>query len=332
MATLKNIADKLGVSITTVSRVLNQDKTLSVSDELRKQIIEKAIKLNYKTPRNRPRIKTKNKYKIGVIHWYDVMEEMDDPYYMQIRRGIQQLALKSGLDTVLIYKDPKGYDLSSAENYDGFICIGKFSPTHIKRFKKVSKNLVFVDSSPDESTIDSVVLDFNYAVKSVLRYLVKKNYKKIGYIGGIEFISSNLSLGERRELVFRDYLYQKNMLFTKYIHVGSFTSESGYKLMKNALAKKDRADVYFCANDSIALGALRAINEKGFKVPNDIGIIGFNDNPTSSYTSPPLSTVHVYTEVMGEQALNSLIEIIEGRTISIKKVVPTKLIIRETLK
>ena len=332
MATLKNIADKLGVSITTVSRVLNQDKTLSVSDELRKQIVEKAIKMDYKTPRNRPRIKTRNKYRIGIIHWYDVHEEIDDPYYMQIRRGIQQLALKSGLDTVLVYRGSKGYSISSEDNFDGIICIGKFSPTHIRRFKKVSKNLVFVDSSPDESTFDSVVLDFNYAVKSVLRYLIKRNYKKIGYIGGIEYISSSLSLGERRELVFRDYLFQKNMLFTKYIHVGSFTSESGYKLMKNVLAKKDRADVYFCANDSIALGALRAIHEKGLKVPKDIGLIGFNDNPMSSYTSPPLSTVHVFTEIMGEQSLNSLIEKIEGRAISIKKVIPTKLVVRDSLK
>jgi len=332
MATLKNIAEKLGVSITTVSRVLNQDKSLSVSDELRKQIVEKADKMNYKTPRNRPNIRNKSKYKIAIVHWYDVSEEMDDPYYIQIRRGIQQLALKGGLDTVLVYKGTDGYALSNDNNYDGIICIGKFSSTQIKSFKKVSKNIVFVDSSPDELSFDSIVIDFNHAVKSILRYLIKKRYKSIGYIGGIEFIGKNLSLGERRELVFRDYLYQKNMLNTKYIHIGAFTSESGYKLMKEALSKSDRAEVYFCANDSIALGALRAINEKGLSIPKDIGLVGFNDNPMSNYTSPPLSTLHVYTEFMGEQSLNSLIERIEGRDITIKKVIPTKLVIRETLK
>ena len=332
MATLKNIADKLGVSITTVSRVLNQDKTLSVSEELRKQIVDKADKMNYKTPRNRPSIKTRNKYKIAIVHWYDAKEEIDDPYYIQIRRGIQQLALKGGLDTVLVYRDGDKYDLSTDIDYDGVICIGKFSSSQIKRFRKVSKNLVFVDSSPDEASYDSVVIDFNYAVKSILRYLIKRNYRSIGYIGGVEYISKTLSLGERRELVFRDYLYQKNMLNTKYIHVGTFTSESGYKIMKTLLSKKDRAEVYFCANDSIALGALRAINEKGLSIPEDIGLIGFNDNPMSNYTSPPLSTLHVYTEFMGEQSLNSMIEKIEGRDITIKKVIPTKLVIRETLK
>ena len=332
MATLKNIAEKLGVSITTVSRVLNQDKTLSVSEELRRQIVESAAKMNYKTPRNRLNIRTKYRYKVAIINWYDVAEEMDDPYYIQIRRGIQKLALKRGIDTVLVYRDNGKFNISVHDLYDGIICIGKFSSAQVKSFKKVSKNLVFVDSSPAEDKHDSVIIDFNHAVKSVLRYLIKREYKTIGYIGGIEFISDNLNLGERRELVFRDYLFQKNMLNTKYIHVGIFTSESGYKLMKEALSKKDRAEVYVCANDSIALGALRAINEKGMHIPNDVGLVGFNDNPTSNYTSPPLTTIHVYTEFMGEQSLNSLIEIIEGRDIPVKKIVPTKLVIRETLK
>ena len=104
------------------------------------------------------------------------------------------------------------------------------------------------------------------------------------------------------------------------------------KWLDRLFGKKEKAEAYFCANDSIALGALRAINEKGLCVPQDIGLVGFNDNPMSSYTSPPLSSVHVYTEFMGEQSLNSLIERIEGRDIPTKKIVPTKLMIRETLK
>ena len=332
MTTLKDIAQKLDVSITTVSRVLNYDKTLSVSDDLRKKILSIATKMNYLTPRNRPRVKTQNRYKIAIVHWYIVSEETDDPYYSQIRRGIQQLALKSGIDTVLVYKTEHKFDISQTDGFDGIICIGKFSNAQIKKFSKITKNIVFVDSSPDETLYDSVVIDFNHAVKAVLGTLLKKKYRRIGYIGGVEYISKNIRLGERRELVFRDYLFQRNLLYTKYIHVGSFTSESGYRLMKEALNKKDKAEVYFCANDTIALGALRAINEKGLKVPNDIGLIGFNDNPTSSYTSPPLSSVHVYTEFMGEQSLNSVIERIEGRSVSIKRIIPTKIIIRETLK
>ena len=332
MATLKEIAAKTGVSITTVSRVLNNDKSLSVGDDIRKKVVEVAADLEYRTPRNRVRLKSRKELLIGIIHWYDVKEEVDDPYYMQIRRGIEKLAYKSNINTLLIYKNDHDYNPDDFSHVDGLICVGKFSRAQIEVFEKVTTNIAFVDSSPNENKFDSIVIDFTVAVKRVLKLLIKKGYKKIGYLGGIEFVSSSVKLGERRELVFRDYLYQRDMLIKKFIHVGSFSSESGYEMMKTALSKKEYAEVYFCANDTIALGALRAIHEKGLKVPDEIGIVGFNDSPTSGFTYPPLSTVQVHTEFMGEQSLVSLIEQIEGRNIPIKKVIPTNIIERKTIK
>ena len=332
MVTLKQIANKLGVSITTVSRVLNYDKSLSVSDEVRQKIIQTAAEFDYKTPRKRVRLKSSKELLIGIIHWYDMKEEIDDPYYMQIRRGIERLAMKSNINTLLIYKNNGEYKPEEFAHVDGLICIGKFSKIQIRQFEKVTKNIVFVDSSPKEETFDSIVIDFSVAVKPVLSMLIKKGYNNIGYIGGIEYIGKNVKLGERREFVFRDFLYQKAKLKKEYIHVGSFTSESGYRLMKEALSKKNYADVYFCANDTIAIGALRAIHEKGLEVPKDIGIIGFNDIPMTKFTYPPLSTVHVHTKFMGEQSLTSVIERIEGREIPIKRVVPTNIILRKTIK
>ena len=102
--------------------------------------------------------------------------------------------------------------------------------------------------------------------------------------------------------------------------------------MKEALKKKDRANVYVCSDDSIALGALRAINELGLKIPEEIGLIGFNNDHTSEYTFPPLTSVDTNSTFIGEQALSSMIEILQGRTVSIKKIIPTKIIIRETIK
>ena len=330
MATLKQIALKTKTSITTVSRVLNYDKTLSVTDDIRRKIIETASDLNYRTPRNRTKIKSTKKLRIGIVLWYDMQEEIDDPYYIQVRRGVEKLALKSQIDTIVLYKRNDSYDFKQVGKLDGLICVGKFSTAQIDMFNKVTTSLVFVDSSPDEEKYDSIVLDFNSAVKDVLITLIKEGYTKIGYIGGIEYVSKHIKLGERRELVFRDYLFQRNKLNTKYIHVGTFSTESGYNLMRTALSKKDYADVYFCANDAIAFGALRAIHEKGLKIPEDIAIVGFNDNPSSEYTFPPLSTVRVYTEFMGEQALLSVCERIDGRSISIKKTIPTKLVKRNS--
>ncbi|MCF7926775.1 MAG: LacI family DNA-binding transcriptional regulator [Candidatus Izimaplasma sp.] len=330
MATLKEIAQKVGVSITTVSRVLNYDKSLKVSDKVRKNIIETASELNYKTPRQRTSIVTKNSVKIAMVHYYEFKEELDDPYYISIRRGIEKLAAKSNIEVSLFYKEDGNYDFSNLSVIDGMVCIGKFSTAEIKQFEKVTPKLVFVDSTPDASKYDSVVIDFNKAVRKLLQAVIDKGYKNIGYIGGQETISKTIKLGERRELVFREFLFQKGLLDKTFIHVGTFTKESGYKIMKNILQTNNHADVYFCANDSIALGVLKAIHESKLKIPQEIALIGFNDNPTSEYTFPPLSTIRVHTEFMGEQALLSLIEIIEGRTIPVRKVIPTEFVIRKS--
>ena len=330
MVTLKEIAKKSKTSITTVSRVLNYDKTLSVSDEIRNKVIETASNLNYKTPRNRTKIKSEKKLRICVVHWYDVRSDLDDPYYIQIRRGIENLAYKSKIETISIYRNKDTFDFKQAGQIDGLICIGKFSSAQINLFRKVTTSIVFIDHSPDSNLFDSVVIDTNKAIKSLLQTIIKQGYERIGYIGGVENISKHVKIGERRELFLRDFLFQRNKLNTKYIHVGNFSVESGYRLMVEALSKKDYAEIYFCSNDSIAFGALRAIHEKGLAIPEDISIVGFNDNPNSEYTFPPLSSVKVYAEFMGEQALLSLCERISGRTIAIRKVIPTKLVKRNS--
>jgi LacI family transcriptional regulator len=328
MATLKEIADKTKVSITTVSRVLNNDKSLSVSREIRQKILDTARSLQYKTPRNRLRLKSSKAMNICIVHWYDIEQEMDDPYYMQIRMGIEKLAIESNISTDLVYKQNESYQFSSP-HYDGLILVGKFADEESNRFKEISDHLVFVDSSPRENEFDSVVIDFKASVEMILDYIIDKGYTSIGYIGGRETICQSISLGERREMVFKEYLTSKNLLNLNHIHVGEFSLESGYKLMKQAL-KSSPAQIYFCANDHIAIGAMRAIHEIGLKIPSDIGVFGFNDSTNSEFTFPPLSTLHVPTEEMGRQALASLVELIEGRPIHIKKVLPTKLVIRQS--
>lgn len=330
MATLKDIAEQARTSITTVSRVLNHDETLRVSDELRKRITTIAREFDYK-PRRRRAVLTSPNYHFGIVMWYDTEEEQHDPYYLQIRLGIEQEARRQDIRTTLIYKQHDQFDLKSLQGVDGVICVGKFAPNQIKAFSNIASHLVFIDSSPEEDRYDSIVIDFHTAVKELLSHMIERGYKTIGYLGGEETISKHIKLGERRELVFRDFLFQRNRLQTKHIHVGSFTVESGYALMKQALAQKEKADAYFCANDNIAFGALRAIHEAGLQVPSDIAIAGFNDVANGAYTFPPLTTVRVHTRFMGEEAVRSLIEQLRGRTLPIKKVVPTELVKRSSL-
>ena len=323
MATLKDIAKACNVSVTTVSRIINQDPQFNVSETVRKNVLDTAKNMHY-VPRRK--INSSAKKNIGLILWHDQKQEEKDPYYLGIRRGIEEASFQLGWTVTVVYKKQGEYDVKHLSLVDGLICIGKFTSAQIATFEKISRHIVFIDSTPNDQLFDSIVIDYHKAVRSALDYLLERRYRAIGYNGGAEIINHNIKLGERRELYFREYLSRNNLLNIDYIHVGEFTVESGYHLMKEAIDKGNYAKAYFCANDNIAFGALRAIYEAKLTVPNDIALIGFNDNPHSAYTYPPLTTIHVPTKLMGQQAVRCLREQWTERIEPIKIIVPTKLV------
>ncbi len=334
MASIKEIAERAGVSNATVSRVLNYDTSLSISDEKRKTIFEIAESLNYKPPRQRRQtIENRKKVQVGLIHWYGLSEELLDVYYLSIRLGIEKECLNQGIDLIKVFREDHDSIHVKLKTVDAIIAVGKFTQAEIDRFSQVSENLVFVDSSPTEFLYDSVVIDFRAAMKNVLKYLIEtKGFRDIGYIGGREYVGKESTpLGERREKFFKEYLKNKNLLNEKHIYIGRFLPESGYELMKQAIMNGPLPRVFFVASDTMAIGAIRAVYEAGLKIPEDIAIVGFNDIPNAMYLVPPLTTVKVHTEFMGETAVVMALEKIGGREIPKKCIIPTKLVIRDSL-
>ncbi len=332
MATIKDIAAKAGVSSATVSRVLNYDNTLSVSDEKRQLIFEIAESMDYMPPRKRNVRKAQQKLRIGLVHWYTMNQELDDPYYMAIRLGIEKMCYENSIEIIKIFK-PDEYDFQSLGMVDGFIAIGKFTESQIGKITEISPNIVFVDSSPFEERFDSVVIDFEKAVIGALDFLWNLGHRRIGYIGGREYIGhERVALGERREAVFREYMKRLESLDEEQVYIGSFLAESGYELMKKAIkTSKQVPTAFLIASDSMAIGALRAVHEMGLKVPEDISVVGFNDISTSKFTVPPLTSIRVHKEFMGETAVELLRErIVKKRIIAKKVIIPTELRIRES--
>lgn len=333
MATIKDIAKASGVSPATVSRVLNHDKTLSVSKGTRQKIFEVAEEMAYVSPKKRKKQQA-IRYRIGLIHWYTIDQELEDPYYLSIRIGIEKEAIANGVELIKVYA-PVTSHLEALNEIDGLICIGKFSETEIELFNALTPHLVFVDSSPCEELYDSVIVDFEKAVISVLDHLIQENYQSIGYIGGREFAGADrMPIGERREQIFKQHLQEKGLFDERHVYTGRFLAEDGYQLMLDAIASEDPLpESFFIASDSMAVGALRALHEGNISVPNQVAVMGFNDIPTSRFTIPPLSTLRVHKEFMGETAMHLLLERVRDHRIIAKKViVPTKLVIRQSSK
>ncbi|MGG1399147.1 LacI family DNA-binding transcriptional regulator [Bacillus salipaludis] len=327
MATIKDIAQLAGVSIATVSRVLNYDTTLSVSDDTKKRIFEAAEELSYKKLPARKQ----ETGKIALLQWYTEKEELEDLYYMSIRLGVENRCRHHGLQMSSYFRD--NIEDLKLDDLRGLIAIGKFSSKQVKELSSITKNIVFVDYSPDEEQFDSIVIDFEKATKKVLNHLIKKGHERIGYIGGREVFRDKTSpIEDPRESTFKHYLAEKGLLNEAYMYNGSFSVQDGHSLMKKAIDehKEQLPTAFFAGNDSIAVGALRALLEEGISVPDRVNIIGVNDISLAKYVFPALSTVKVYTELMGETAVDTLLEKIEGRKIAKKIMIATKLILRNS--
>ncbi|MCU9615138.1 LacI family DNA-binding transcriptional regulator [Caldibacillus lycopersici] len=329
MTTIKDIAEKAGVSIATVSRVLNYDTSLSVSNETRKRIFEVAEELSYK----KKSIKKGESFstKIAVVHWYTENEELEDLYYLSIRYGIENRCRQQNIEVTKYFYDH--LDDSKMESPHGIIAIGKFSEAQVNHLTTFSENIVFVDSNPKEDFYDSVVIDFEKVTMKIVDYLLNKGHAKIGYIGGREtYKDQSATIVDLREKTFRSYLQEKSLYDESSVYIGSFTINDGYSLMKQAINEHgdQLPTAFFAGNDLLAIGAIKALLEENISVPGRVNMIGINDISVSKHIFPALSTVRVHTEAMGETAVDTLLERIAGRTIPKKIYIGTELVIRDS--
>lgn len=305
MVTLKDIAQLAQVSQATVSRVLNQDPTLSVSQATRHRIVTVADELGYQKhlkPLNTPNIRQK----IAIIQWYTEQEELNDLYYHAIRLGIEQRAQALQYDILRFFnQDP--YHLP--EEIIGIIAIGKFSQQQMSAFHRCHHNLVFVDSDTLTAGYHCVTTDFDNAVIAVIDHFLSKGLTNIGMIAGEEKTSDGReALIDPRFRTFRAYASELGIYKADNLFIGDFSAESGYQLMKNAIEtlQERLPNAFFIANDTLAIGALRALQEANIKVPYAVSLIAFNDTPITRQVYPNLSSVTVFTSDMGQTAVDVL--------------------------
>ena len=331
MVTIKEIAHAAGVSSATVSRVLNQDQAMSVSDEMRTKIFTIAEQLGYKKSK-RTNKHSKSSHRVAIIEWYTEQEELDDLYYYSIRLGAEKRAQELGYEIIRIFNNDS---MAQLENIDGIIAIGKFSPDKIKELETYSDNLVFVDSDTLNYGHSCVTTDFENSVINVIDYFINNGLKKIGMIAGQETSSDKSTLlSDPRLNTFQSYLQQLKLYDPNLIKIGSFSSEAGYKIMKKFIIElgDNLPQAFFAANDALASGALRALQEAKIPVPERVGLISFNDTSLAKYMYPKLSTVTVFTEEMGKQAIQILEQSFQkdGSSVPYMVKLATRLTIRES--
>lgn len=313
MATIKEIADKVGVSSATVSRVLNHDSKISVNEETRKSIFEAAEKLQYKKKTIYPAIEN-----VAVLNWMSEAKEIDDLYYRLIREELSVQAQKRNIKLTR-YTKLDGIGAVSPST-TAFIAIGYFNKAELARLRKITTHGIFIDTPVDESKYDLVRPNLRSMIYQIVDFFAESGHTKIGFLGGYDYdIDTHESVMEVRELAFRQRAAYHKLLEDKYVLIADdFSVSDGYHTALKAIENlgDDMPTAICVANDPLAIGALQAFNEKGWNIPQRVSFFSINDVDIGSYVSPPLTTFHIDIELLCDTALNLLQErVVQGREI-----------------
>lgn len=274
MATLKEIADKVGVSLATVSRVLNNDSKIVVSDETKIQILRVAEELKYKTSKQRKN-KINNIYVVGIVEMFDVAQQLQDPYYLFLRSIVEKQCFQKGIKVVSVFKKDGTYQLLEDTKLNGIICIGKFTEEEVNQVSAISSNLVFLDSSPNDEIYDGVKTNFKLGVFQALNYFTKMGHEKIGFVGSEKTLNDLkiFSLDDRLKF-FYEYMKEKGLYNEQFIIDSEMTYDGGYRSISEYLKNNGSLPTaLFASNDAVAVGVIRGLQEAGYEVPKDISII-----------------------------------------------------------
>lgn len=301
MATLKDVANLAGVSSASVSRILNNDLTLSVPQSTRDKVLEAAETLGYVKKKKKVSISSMT---VGIVQWISAEAEAQDPYYLSIRQGVENYCFHHKISTIRCFAS----DVELAkklEKVDGTVCIGKYSEEARDMLMKICPNIIFLDMKLDPISSCFITPDFRGALQLVIDHFQLEGHQKIGYLGGVEKLDDKIYRDDRLKY-FKRFASEANIEFEPWIRLGQFSRESGYAMMKDIIASQNLPTAIFAASDPIAIGALRACHEAGIKVPEDLCIIGFDNIDETNYTFPPLTTVFVPTYEIGSTGMRML--------------------------
>ena len=325
MATIKDVAAKAGVSPAAVSRILNKDITLSVSEDTRKRVLAAAEQLHY----HKNRTVNKKDFRLGIVQWFSAEQEMQDSYYLLIRKGIEDFCKRNSVSIIRTFKSDVDYT-EILKNVDGLVCVGKFSRQEVRQFIAICKNTVFLDMTVNNYGITTVTMDFRQAVTIALDYLTGLDHERIAFLGGKEYVGGE-NIRDERKHAYTSYMKKHRLDDKTFLREGEFNTASGYEMMTELLNAEQLPTAVFAASDAIAFGAMKAIQEKGLSIPEDISVIGFNDTEMGAYTSPALTTIHAPAYDMGQHGANlSYVASNLSITTPLKVKIPCYLVKRES--
>ena len=330
--TLKDLAQKLGLSTSTVSRALQNNP--AISDDTRLRVNKLAKKIGYYPDALAKSLKNKKSYTIGVI-----VPEISHFFFSSVIDGIEDVTYKDGY-TILVTKSNEDFErevlnLESliSNRVAGVIASISQNTKTGKHFYNIINRgipLVLFDRVLDDLDVHKIVGDDFEKVYEMVNHLIDSGYQNIAYLAG----PSHLNITMNRVDGYKKALIDNNIeLMDGLIMNINLNENDGFEGAKTLIREFPKIDAICCVNDPVALGVYKYLNKVGIKIPDKVGVTGFSNNPSSETINPPMTTVDQQGYKMGRKAAKILLQKINNESIdSLDKthIIEGELIIRDS--
>lgn len=304
MATIKDVAKLAGVSTTTVSHVINQ--TRFVAEDTRKAVLEAVQVLNYSPSAVARSLKVNTTKSIGMI-----ITTSEAPYFAEIVLAVERHCYEQGYSLFLCntqndtVKIQNHLDMLVKKRVDGVLVMcSEYTKDSLELFADINLPMVVMDWGRQNEKSDRIVDNSFQGGYLATKHLIENGHTAIGVIAG----HLNKTISKARFEGFEKAMKEANLpIREEWIFEGDFEPEDGFEQMNNLLRLADLPTAVFCFSDTIALGAISALSERGKFVPQDMSIIGYDDIHSSRFYSPPLTTIHQSKSRLGVKALELLL-------------------------
>lgn len=340
MTKLKDIAERVGVSISTVSRAISNDKNRPVNEETKQKILDAAIELGYQMNGKYNKSDLQSDITLKQIACIVPQQIMDDhPYFSQVLAGFHDQINALGLPLAIVRTSDEisGSDGIQAfikeTGVQGVVAISWYDQELFEQLDRMKIPAIGVSLNDERLAIPVVDCDRIFSARTAVHHLINQGHTRIGFIGGPAF--SKAMDNEERYIGYKFALLEQNFVLPEdWIINTEWNVNNSYSILSELLSKHSKSEwptAFFCASDMLAIPAMRAVVEKNGRIPQDIAFVGMDDITVAQYTSPPLTSVRVPKYEIGKVAAQFMVDYLDGHYPSLPKILlPCSLVVRES--
>jgi LacI family transcriptional regulator len=318
MTTLKDVAKRAKVSVTTTSYVLNG--VGNISEDTRKRVMDAAKELNYHPNAFARNLKTQKTHTIGVF-----ITRFSGSFYEEILEGIHQAVMKTDYELLVCPESRTKRKVLTHRQVDGAIVFdSKIKNDIVLKLASKKYPIIVLDRLLKSDYLLPLLLDNKKGTKEAFYHLYDQGARRIYFVSGAADSFDNTE----RKTAFLGEAHKNNIAVECF--QGNFTEVSGYQVAKEIFETAELPDAVYCANDQMAIGFLRAMKEHNLRAPQDIAVVGFDDILIARYMQPTLSTIGASRVLWGATAANQMIDYLDNKNPFQPQRIPTSFIPRES--